>query len=796
MFNWIRKKAEKDGGRAARPASASVVAGAHPASAQLKERGDVHLKAGRLAEAEACYREVLAGAAGHAEALVNLGFVLCAQGRGGEARGVLERALAVAPEDADAHYLLAGVLAGSGESAAAIRELQQAVALRAGFEPAYCDLIVQLYQARRLTEAVSCCEAGLAALPASAQLYFYRSNLYLEAGDRSAALAACQTALRLEPGLLAARQSASRLLFEAERLDEALASYRAEIELDPQVALAHHQAGVVLALLNRYEEAEEVLARAVRLAPQNAASHHERGVVLHKLDRLAEATSAYAEAVACAPGRAEYHYHLGLSLHQRGLNRAALAALDRAIERDPGQAEPRWVRAMAFAAPFSESVAAREGERREFARALQEFAVWWEQSAADGAAFVGKVQPFFLTYHEADNLELQKQHGALCARAMQRWFERQRFTMEPRAPSARLRIGIVSADIRAHSVWVALIQGWLAHLDRSRFEMGIFCLNGEQDAQTAWAKGSADFFVGAPQSLHGWVEAIRRENCAVLVYPAIGLEPLTLQLASLRLAPTQMNAWGHPDTSGLPTIDCYLSAEAFEPPGARQHYSETLITLPHLGNPYRRLDVVAIAPDWAVLGIDPARPLLICPGSPFKYQPDYDPVLVALARRLPAAQLVMFRPVPGDISERLEERLTRAFDEAALILSNHVRFLPWQSLAGFHGLMRHADALLDSIGFSGYNNVVQAIECGLPPVTLEGRFLRGRLGSGILRRLEMPELIASSAEEYVEIVLRLVEDDSFARRCRQQISDRQGVLFDDVAPIAAFEELLVSRAGS
>ena len=92
--------------------------------------------------------------------------------------------------------------------------------------------------------------------------------------------------------------------------------------------------------------------------------------------------------------------------------------------------------------------------------------------------------------------------------------------------------------------------------------------------------------------------------------------------------------------------------------------------------------------------------------------------------------------------------------------------------------MRHADALLDSIGFSGYNNVVQAIECGLPPVTLEGRFLRGRLGSGILRRLEMPELIASSAEEYVEMVVQV------DGKVRDRIVVPTGISEDDASSLA------------
>ena len=66
--------------------------------------------------------------------------------------------------------------------------------------------------------------------------------------------------------------------------------------------------------------------------------------------------------------------------------------------------------------------------------------------------------------------------------------------------------------------------------------------------------------------------------------------------------------------------------------------------------------------------------------------------------------------------------------------------------------------LLDTIGFSGYNTAVQAIECGLPMVTWEGRFLRGRLASGVLRRMSLTELIVQTKADYVNLAVRLATD--------------------------------------
>jgi predicted O-linked N-acetylglucosamine transferase (SPINDLY family) len=99
---------------------------------------------------------------------------------------------------------------------------------------------------------------------------------------------------------------------------------------------------------------------------------------------------------------------------------------------------------------------------------------------------------------------------------------------------------------------------------------------------------------------------------------------------------------------------------------------------------------------------------------------------------------------------------------------------------------------LDTIGFSGYNTVIQAIECGLPVVTQEGLYLRGRLGSGILRRLGLAELIAPSAAAYVDIAARLIQDTDYREEIRNRIRQRRALLFDEVQSVGRFQEFLAS----
>jgi protein O-GlcNAc transferase len=764
-----------------------------------KEQGDEHLKACRYVDAERLYRQVMESSAQYPGALVNLGFVLREQGRINEARAVLERAVRIAAEDADSHYLLSSILETTGPRDAEISHLQMAVDLRPDFELARRQLITALLKSGRFAEATKLCEDGLAILPDSAELHFYRSSLYLHSNEKALAIASCKRALTLNPELLAAQQSLSRLLLDTEQFEQAEASYRREIELAPGHFGPHHQLGVVLNRMTQYTGAIEQFKRAISLNPRSGASYFSLGETYSELDSesieiLALAQANYEKAVEVEPRVSSYHCSLGFSYWRGAQLNRALTSFDRAIELDPDNAKARWARVMLWAPAFSGNGASDSPDRSGFGAELAKFEDWWIKSETDGALFVGDLQPFFLTYQEVNNLALLKQYGRVCANAMQRWLDRQKIPSFKRPRGKRIRLGIVSGDIRLHSNWMALIKGWFRSFDSKRFELVVFSLADQVDAETSWARANSDVFVGGPNTLPRWVAAIHEQNCEILLYPAVGLRSMALKLASLRLAPVQINSWGHPDTSGLPTLDYYVSAKCFEPAQAQEHYSERLVLLPNLGNRVQPLALTSSDPDFASLNIDLERPILVCPGTPFKYQPEHDHIFVEIARRIPDAQLVFFRPSLSTLASLLEARITNQFEDAGLNVKDHVRFIRWLNFHEFHCLLRRADVMLDTIGFSGYNTAVQAIECGLPLVTREGQFLRGRLASGVLRRMELQELIAETKPEYVNLVVRLVTDRAYQAQVRNQIQERGSVLFDDQSAMGPFQDFLESVA--
>jgi predicted O-linked N-acetylglucosamine transferase (SPINDLY family) len=240
-------------------------------------------------------------------------------------------------------------------------------------------------------------------------------------------------------------------------------------------------------------------------------------------------------------------------------------------------------------------------------------------------------------------------------------------------------------------------------------------------------------------------------------------------------------------------MDFFLSAEAFEPPEADAHYTERLVRLPNLGC-YYEPRTLPVAGEAAVPATERSSPLLVCAGAPFKYAPEHDQILVEIARRLGSCRFHFFTFNDGTLSARLRQRLAAAFRAARLDPQRHLVMQPWASLDEFHGFLQRADLMLDTLGFSGFNTVAQALQRGLPVLSCRGSFLRGRLGAGILERIDLSELIADTPSDYVERAVTLVRNAQALGRLRQRIRAHLPRLYRDKGCIEELERFLTSAS--
>ena len=192
-----------------------------------------------------------------------------------------------------------------------------------------------------------------------------------------------------------------------------------------------------------------------------------------------------------------------------------------------------------------------------------------------------------------------------------------------------------------------------------------------------------------------------------------------MTLASLRLAPLQVASCGHPTTSGLPTIDRYLSADRFETGDGDDHYVETLVRLPGVGVRVRSKFPSAIPMAPADLQIAPGEVAFVLVQILFKYTPAFDAILADIAALSPNVRFYVFSDGTKEAIEFWRRRVDRCFASRGLVAARFFRVLPRLSLEDFHRVLAAADGYLDPIGFSGFNTGLSAIAAGCPLVTLE-----------------------------------------------------------------------------
>lgn len=771
---------------------AGPAAGAKEAAERLIAQGNRAETEGRLGEACQLYREAVAAAPVYSKAHLNLGIGLQALGDADAAVAAYEAALAVDSAEPYANYNLGRLLYDRGALPRAEQLLRKALERKPDFPEAHV-VLSDIYDSQgNVAAAATALEEALRWRPDYAGALRNYAMLLGQLARWPEAEAALRRAVAADPTDADTHFSLANVLVRQDKLDEAEGCYRKAIALRPEFAEAWCHLGNVLMDQGLRDDATRFLTRALEIRPGYPDALVGLGNVHASAGQLVEAADCFRKALASDPGIPDAHVNLGHVLKDQGEAQEAFECYRAALALRPEFVQARWSLAMCRIPVVRETGDDLGRIRAEFTAELNRLEQWFDATrAADGYRAVGVQQPFWLAYQEENNRDLLQSYGRLCSRLMAHWQDREGMRPGERRGAGAIRVGIVSQHFREHPVWRAIMKGWFQRLDRERFELVAFGLGADQDAETLYAKSRAGHFQQGAAGLRRWVEAIIDVRPDVLIYPEIGMDPMTVKLASLRLAPVQAASWGHPETTGLPTIDYYLSAEDLEPAEAQDNYAERLVLLPHLGCFVQPARIDAVVPD---LSWDSDTPLLLCAGTPFKYAPQHDWIFPEIARRLGRCRFVFFTHRLGGLSEKLHRRLAAEFVRHGLDSGNFVSFLPWQDRPAFFGMLQRADVYLDTIGFSGFNTAMQAVECGLPIVTREGRFLRGRLASGILKRMELPELVAQSEDDYVTLAVRLARDTDYRRHVRNRIAESRHVLFEDPAPIRAMEDFLVKAA--
>lgn len=401
------------------------------------------------------------------------------------------------------------------------------------------------------------------------------------------------------------------------------------------------------------------------------------------------------------------------------------------------------------------------------------------------------VQPkFLLAYQGHNDLHLQKRLGIVVNRIMAANYPAWTapLALPALSPGNKIRLGYISAHLHNHSVAKGRI-GWVANHNPDRFIVHSYHIGRRRDQMTdRFSQNSAQFH-HIPNKLEEICQQIRRDDLHILVFLDLGMTPKMTRLAGLRLAPIQCVTWGHPVTSGLPTIDYFLSSDLMEPENGESHYSEKLVRLVNISNYYYKTVIPRplLTKRRSDFGIRPNAVVYLSCQSLFKYLPQYDHVFPRIAALVPEAQFVFLTPNEG-MANKFLERMRRAFAQFGLDSDAYCLVLPQQPTFDYWNLNLVSDIFLDTLGWSGCNTTLEAIACDLPIVTCPGEFMRGRHSYAMLKMMGVTDTIAQDENEYVRLAVQLGQHPEWRQSIVNQIRGRRSKhLFYDTQCIVDLE---------
>lgn len=697
----------------------------------------------------------------------NLGILYCETTRYEPAINAMLKSLELSGEKRGwAHYYLGIAHENLNQHSLAIAAYQEAIQSEPDIIDAWNNLGNLLVQQGSIEAAETIYRQAIAHHPQQFGSYVNLGNLLVSQGSIAAAIEMYQEALNLSPG--------NADIFHNLELAR-------EIQKNPApyyLSLADN-----FAKTHKYAQAIEFYGKILAMGDGDAAVYESMGKCYWQLRRPDEAIAHLQKAAALNPTAAPVQFNLINYLLHQGRTASAISQAETAAAHLPEDYTFTLLQHLIVPMlyPNVEEISYYRQRFEEHLQILIDNTRLDEPEILESAvAGIGRFTNFYLAYQAHNVIESQRIYGNFVHQIMGAKYPHWVETLPMPPVNGKIRVGYVSNYLCNYSgsLW---LTGWVRYANREDFELYFYHTGNVADKITEFFRNSGKFY-HIPGNLEQLGQQIRADNLHILVFPEIGMDPPTLRLAGLRLAPVQCTAWGHPVTSGIPTIDYFLSSELMEPENAQEHYSEKLILLPNIGVAYPRpLDIPELEKTRTDYDLPEDAVIYLCCQAPFKYLPQYDYILAEIARRVPGAKFLFFR------GELLKERLAKALAAVGLNSEDYCLHKNVPTRYDYLMLNRLSDVFLDTFTWSGGNTSLEAIACHLPIVTCPGEFMRGRHADSFLKMMGVTETIGQTEAEYIEIAVKLGLDPQWRHQIAQRLSQRQDHLFDDQTCVAAME---------
>ena len=573
-----------------------------------------------------------------------------------------------------------------------------------------------------------------------------------DAGDITAALAKYQQAVVVSPAHLRAYFNVGNALQRLGRTAEAIATLQSALRIDPACAPCHYNLGNVYVGAGQFEAAEREFRAALRAEPGMTDAAVALANALESLRRPDEAEQQLRQALADRPDCAPAAYNLGLLLQNRDECDAA-----EQLFRDCLNANPAF--ALAYIAL---------GDLTRNAGRAREAEAWYRKALAANPHSQQAWSGMLLSLNNRADLSAQQvfaEHVRFGAAFPE--VDSMREARKNRGSKhIRIRVGYLSGDFIQHPV-ALFLRPVLMHHDRTQFELFCYSNNAKEDGMTRDLRSRVDHWRNiAALDDTAAAQCIRADELDILIDLSGHSARSRILLFNHGCAPVQATWLGYLNTTGMRSVDFRICDSYTDPVGMTERlHTERLLRLPDSQWCYLPVFDIPRVP------IEPRGTRNRVVFGSFNHVSKIDDRCVDLwcrvLRAVPASEMRIFAAPPGQATAALRQRL-----EQRGIERSRISVCPRTNIDEYFAAIADVDIALDTFPYNGGTTTLDVLWMEVPLVALEGDRSVSRSGVSILTTLQLPELIARTDDEYVDINRRLAMDGRWRRRLRETLRAR------------------------
>ncbi|MDX1975377.1 MAG: hypothetical protein SFT92_06845 [Rickettsiales bacterium] len=577
-------------------------------------------------------------------------------------------------------------------------------------------------------------------------------------------------------------------LMAAGNVNDALDHFNRAIVLNPKLAAAYYNRATLQIQLP-HQNMDQMLADfqlAASLEPNNAKLLQHIGAKLLAYEFLIEGVQTLQRSVELDPNNADAWMLLVDGYHLLGDTDSTLKFYEYLIQRFPDN-KTIQLRDALFIPNIAASNEAIEQSRARITQKLKSLLA--KNFICDDPTRDIRNSLFYLYYqgqYHRPMAEMLAQFFLKTCPSLH--FTAPHCSLPRKKPGEKLKIGFVSPSMHQVTLNQFFTEIMATLANSPDWEVHIFSNAPSNNATVSDLKKRFPHYHQLPNHHEAAYPIIAEQQMDVLLHLEIGCSHLMYLLGFARLAPLQCVWGGIAATTGIPTIDYYLSCRDAEPDNAQDHYSETLAMTDRTVCVLKKPQITLPFKSRAELGLPTGDyRLYACPVQIFKIHPDMDRAFGEILKRDPKAVLLFFSNKKSLMPEYLKRRFQRHIPSE---YHDRIIFMPYFNRDDFMHLLRAVDCLLDSFHYSFGTTAFLAFAACAPFVTWQGPYLSGRVGWRMYNCVGNTELVAHTQEEYVALAIKLAQDKSFYARISQVMAERGDQFFDDYAVIDDLSALL------